>query len=161
MSRNWSNFTPEHALGAVAQATQEINGNTAQVAAQQTIEISGRIDNAAAAINNHTAGAVAQGTIETVGQIHNSESRIISALFAKKEPWFIILTILSAIAIGVLLFWITSQDAFLTNVYDKDWNLTGKVRDVWSWFVIVLIPLAYAVFMVYVTGLGLKKDDRR
>ena len=157
--------------GAVAQQTFEIgrkiehaaevvNSNTAGAVAQQTIEIDRKIEHATEVINSNAAGMVAAGTRETVEQVKESEGNIISALFAKKEPWFIILSILSAIAIGFLLFWITGHDSFLTNVYDKDWNLVGKTRDVWSWFVVVLIPMAWAVFMIYVTSLGLKKEDR-
>ena len=165
-----SNF--EKIFGAVAaQQTVEINGridnaanqikaHTASVAAGATIEINSRIDNAANQIKAHTAGTVAQGTAETVARVKKTEENIISAIFAKKEPWLIILSILSAIAIGFLLFWITGHDGFLTNEYDKDWNLVKKTRDVWSWFVVVLIPAAWAVFMIYVTGLGLKKEDR-
>lgn len=146
--------------GEINNAANQINAHTAGVVAGATTEIGGRIDNAANQIKAHTAGVVAAGTQETAAQVKKTEENIISAIFAKKEPWFIILSILSAIAIGFLLFWITGHDAFLTNEYDKDWNLVNKTRDVWSWFVVVLIPAAWAVFMIYVTGLGLKKEDR-
>lgn len=146
--------------GKIEHAAEVVNSNTAGAVAQQTIEIGDKIERATEAINSNTAGVVVAGTQETVEQVKESEGKVISAMRMEKEPWFVAITIISAIALAFLLLWVLKSDAFLVNDYDVNGNLVNRLRDTdpYTYFSVVLVSIAYAFYMIKSSNLGLKKD---
>lgn len=167
-TKKTTNF--EAVFGAVAQQTIEISGkinnaaetinaNTAGVVAGATTEIGGRIDNAANQIKAHTAGTVAQGTAETVAQVRRTEGNIIARLTGEKEWWFIILAGIIAVACFIGLWIMLGHEPFLVDSRDAATNLLlDRVRNPYSIFFALFPSLALFVYLVYVTNLGAKKD---
>ena len=169
MATNVTNF--DKVFGAVSQsvveiggkidsAAQSINDNTAGAVAQGVVEIGGKIDNATQNINNNTAGAVAQGTAEVTAQVQKSEKNILARLTGDKEWWFIILAGVLAAACFVGLWILLGHEPFLVDSRDAATNLLlDRVRNPYSVFFALFPSLALFVYLVYVTNLGMAKND--
>ncbi len=127
-----------HIISAVAAGTRETGAH---------------IDNA----RDATIAAVAAGTRETGQHIEAKGNSIIAAISGRKTVGFIVLSVILAVILGCLLFWVTGLQMFQVPAYDMNGTFIQYARDAWSWFVVVLVPLAFLVWMIYVTNWGLAK----
>ena len=142
--------------GKINDAAGTINANTAGVVAGATIEIGGRIDNATQAINSNTAGVVAQGTQETVTQVRRSESNILARMTGKKEWWFIILEIAFFTALA-FVFYLLTMNVKYAFVVDSSGNTRAEYSIV-RWF-LVFAAASLPPLILSATSIGDKKVD--
>ena len=142
--------------GRIDNATQSINDNTTGAVSAAAVEISGRIDNATQAINNNTAGTVAQGTAETVAQVRRSESNILAKLTGEKEWWFIILEIAFFAGLA-FIFYLLTMNVKYAFVVDSSGNARADYSIV-RWF-LVFAAASLPPLILSATSIGDKKVD--
>ncbi len=121
-----------------------------------TKETGDHIDNA---LKGGTA-AIAASTKETGQHIEDKGDSILAAISGRKTVGFIVLSVILAVILGFVLLWVTGLPMFQVPEYDANGTFLQYARDAWSWFVVVLVPLAFLVWMVYVTNWGLKKGEQ-
>ena len=128
--------------------TEEIEGAIATA----TNEIAVRIDGATEEIE----GAVAASTAETGRRI----DKLRNVIVVRKTAGFVFFSIMLATLLGLAIFGITHMKPFLKPDYDP---LTGTFLNmVWNpnyIFVIVGFPLAFLVYMLYMTNWGCCDDE--
>lgn len=119
-----------------------------------TKETGDHIDNA---LKGGTA-AIAASTKETGQHIEDKGDSILAAIFGHKTIGFIVLSVVLAVILGFVLFWLFGLPAFQVPTYDRTvGTFLGFDRDIWTYVISILISLGFLVWMIYATNWGLKK----